>query len=570
MAKRYTTYERQRAVAQLVQERTSATVDELAEAFHVSTGTIRNDLKALNDDRSLVRVRGGAVARDGIDLRRLREERNSTNIGAKRRIARWAAEQVRDSDVIFLDGSTTVGHMVPYLQDRRNLTVVTSNLTAARALASDPSKTVILSGGVVRPDGASVTGAMGGELFKAVHIRVAFVSCTAFSLEAGPMEADVNEVQLKQHVVASSTQTVVLADASKFAAAGVLPFTAIDRVHHVVTDEALEGEILTRLRGSGITVTIAGANSTHSLLPLRESERRWRIGFANLSEEIPFAVDVRHSIQRAAKDRQNIDLVIADNALDGDTALQVARSLAEEEIDLLIEYQIDAEANNRIIHGFQERGIPVIALDIPMVGATYFGTDNYRAGRVAGIALAKWIQRHWKGKLDYIFVLEERRAGPLPAARIQGQRAGLEEELPAAKNAHATVLDSGNTTEVSRAEVLRALGELPGDGKLAVISFNADAALGARHAVGELGWDGNAAIVGQGADRLLRDELRTGKSPIIGSSDFRVDNYGEGILRLALKILNHEAVPPAVYVEPIFVTSENVDDYYPNEAAPTI
>lgn len=570
MAKRYTTYERQRAVAQLVQERTSATVDELAEAFEVSTGTIRNDLKALHDDRLLVRVRGGAVARDGIDPRRLREERSSTNIDAKRRIARWAAEQVRDNDVIFLDGSTTVGHMVPYLQDRRNLTVVTSNLAAARALASDASKTVILTGGVVRPDGASVTGSMGGEMFKAVHIRAAFVSCTAFSLDAGPMEADVNEVHLKQRVVAASTQNVVLADATKFTAAGVLPFTTIDRVHHVVTDDELESETLKRLRANGITVTIAGTDSTQSLLPLRESVRRWRIGFANLSEKIPFAVDVRHSIERAARDRQNIDLVIADNALDGETALQVARSLAEQEIDLLIEYQIDAEANNRIIHGFQERGIPVIALDIPMVGATYFGTDNYRAGRIAGIALAKWIQRHWHGHLDYVFVLEERRAGPLPAARIQGQRTGLEEELPAAKHAHATVLDSGNTTAVSRAEVRRALGNLPARGKLAIISFNGDAALGARQAVTELEWDSDVAIVGQGADRALRDELRTGKSPIIGASDFRVESYGEGILRLALRILNEETVPPAVYVEPVFVTAENVDDYYPDEAAAAV
>ena len=36
---------------------------------------------------------------------------------------------------------------------------------------------------------------------------------------------------------------------------------------------------------------------------------------------------------------------------------------------------------------FQRAGIPVIAVDIPLPGATFFGADNYRAGRMAGEAL---------------------------------------------------------------------------------------------------------------------------------------------------------------------------------------
>jgi ribose transport system substrate-binding protein len=32
---------------------------------------------------------------------------------------------------------------------------------------------------------------------------------------------------------------------------------------------------------------------------------------------------------------------------------------------------------------FRAAGIPVITVDIPMVGATYFGADNYRAGHMA-------------------------------------------------------------------------------------------------------------------------------------------------------------------------------------------
>ena len=58
----------------------------------------------------------------------------------------------------------------------------------------------------------------------------------------------------------------------------------------------------------------------------------------------------------------------------------------------MIEYQIDEQAGSRIMDYFRQAGIPVIAVDIPMVGATFFGVDNYRAGYLAGVALGDWTQ----------------------------------------------------------------------------------------------------------------------------------------------------------------------------------
>ena len=63
-----------------------------------------------------------------------------------------------------------------------------------------------------------------------------------------------------------------------------------------------------------------------------------------------------------------------------------------------------------------------------MVGATFFGVDNYRAGHMAGAALgAVGAAESWNGRIDQLLVLEEPRAGSLPEARIQGQLDGLQE-----------------------------------------------------------------------------------------------------------------------------------------------
>jgi ABC-type sugar transport system substrate-binding protein len=47
------------------------------------------------------------------------------------------------------------------------------------------------------------------------------------------------------------------------------------------------------------------------------SSVRVKIGFANITEDIPFAVRVREGIERAAKAAGNLDLLVMNNRLDG-------------------------------------------------------------------------------------------------------------------------------------------------------------------------------------------------------------------------------------------------------------
>src|SRR5436853_156405 len=54
------------------------------------------------------------------------------------------------------------------------------------------------------------------------------------------------------------------------------------------------------------------------------SGSRYKIGFANIAEDFPFAVRVREGIERAAKEAGNIDLVVMNNRMDGQTALNNA------------------------------------------------------------------------------------------------------------------------------------------------------------------------------------------------------------------------------------------------------
>jgi ribose transport system substrate-binding protein len=181
---------------------------------------------------------------------------------------------------------------------------------------------------------------------------------------------------------------------------------------------------------------------------------------------------------------------------------------------------------------------------------------------MAGRALGEWVAKEWNGRIDHLLVLEEPRAGSLPEARIQGQLDGLQEVLGEITAERTHYIDCGNTTEISEKGVAEALQNMPDSHHIAIISFNDEAAFGALQAARNANREKDVVTVGQGADRLIRREIRNPNSRLIGSTAYMPERYGERLMELALKILNGESVPPAVYIDHVLVNAENIDKFY--------
>ncbi|CAG0927161.1 putative HTH-type transcriptional regulator YdjF [Thermoflexales bacterium] len=553
-----TTFERQQRLTEIIRQQPGIRVPELARLLSVSEGTVRNDLRALDRAGQLKRVRGGAIAdkHGGAAQNPVFIARARVSEEAKRRIARWAAELVEDGDTLLFDASTTVYYLAEFLKDRRNLTVVTNGLEIARSLAQNSSNNVILLGGLMRADGTSVSGTLSHKLLEDLYIKTAFLSCTGITLETGLMEVYLDEAQLKRKMIQVAGSVVALIDSSKFGKIDLTPFAALDQITHIFTDSDLDPQWVPQLQKFPLSLTVCSASTITAYQPHGRETRHYRLGFANLTEDSPFCIDVRRGLERAAHEAGNIDLIIADNQLNGERAVEIADQFVQQNLDLVIEYQIDAQAGNRIMDRYRQAGIPVIAVDIPLIGATFFGVDNYRAGYLAGAALGEWIQCTWGGQLDRLIVLEEPRAGALPGSRIQGMLEGVHAsigEIPADKR---IPLNSGNTGEVSEAQMAEVLKRFPDLHRLAVMAFNDDAAMGALAAARKLQRENDLIIVGQGADRRVREELKKNDTRLIGSTAYQPEQYGEKIIPLALKILRGEPVPPAVYLEHTFVSAE--------------
>src|SRR6516225_4537614 len=192
---------------------------------------------------------------------------------------------------------------------------------------------------------------------------------------------------------------------------------------------------------------LAGALAC-SLTPVQAADRRFKIALANLDETPRVTLEglgftsaaVRNSFELAARTRP-VDMVYFDNAGDPARAIANAEAAIAAKVDLLIEYNSDADANAEIARRLAIAGISALALVDPLPGAPLYGPDNRAAGRIAGDALGAFARENWPGE-RVLGVLIGDLAGPSAAIkdRIQGITEGVHESLPTLQLA---ALDTG-------------------------------------------------------------------------------------------------------------------------------
>ena len=305
-------------------------------------------------------------------------------------------------------------------------------------------------------------------------------------------------------------------------------------------------------------------NNRYRLTAEIRRRKKYRIGYAAQGQDSSFAREVHTGLLRAA-DRAQIELVVLDNRYQPKIALRNAELLIKERVDLVIEFQTDEAVAPAIASAYQQAGIPMIAIDIPHPGATYFGANNYEAGLLAGRHLARWAKQHWSGQADEILLLELARAGSLPAARVRGIVAGIRDLLHDAASWPVVPIDADGQFKTALERVRRHL-RVTKSRRILVGAANDPSALGAARAFQEAGRSETCAIVGQNAEPDARAELRQPRTPLIASVGYFPERYGDGLVRLALEILGRRPVAPAMFVKHQIVTKENVDHLYPNDA----
>ncbi len=209
-------------------------ISYLKNALNVSEMTIRRDLKKLEKDHGLVRVLGGARSIPNGTYEAPVDKRCLVHADEKDKIAAYAATMIQKGDTLFMDASSTIYAMVPYLNEE--ITVITNNISICTRLKENEKIHVILLGGSLRRSALSLVGQETVNMIEHYYVDKAFLSSKSVASEFGIYDATADEAEVKKAMMRSSRETYFLVDHYKLESRAFYKVCNLTEVTGLITD----------------------------------------------------------------------------------------------------------------------------------------------------------------------------------------------------------------------------------------------------------------------------------------------------------------------------------------------
>ena len=186
---------RKEEILKSIKQRDISYIKDLAAELNISLSTVRRDVAALEQEGSVIVMRGGAVKYKAEDFDEPVVKKKLIHSEEKEIIARKAAALVEDGDCVYVDSGTTTVGMLKYLQGK--------------------NAKCILLGGEVRDDLESVLGALTEKMISDMYFDKAFIGANGYIPDGGIYTYDDREARKKVIVKDHSKVVYVLMDTSK-------------------------------------------------------------------------------------------------------------------------------------------------------------------------------------------------------------------------------------------------------------------------------------------------------------------------------------------------------------------
>lgn len=217
----------------------------LRELLFCSTSTLRRELISLEKEGLIRRYRGGVVLeveRNHVISTRYRE---NVMIKEKEYIAEIASTFIGPGMSLFIDSSSTVKALLPYLSTLSNSVIITNGLRAAYELLHicQSDTKVYMVGGEAIKDAESVVGDYGNEFLHLFHIDLCLLSSTGIDLE-GIYEANFAQALFKKKLMTLAEKSLLLVDHTKFGKKHAYRFSDLHSFESIITNEEPEKSYL--------------------------------------------------------------------------------------------------------------------------------------------------------------------------------------------------------------------------------------------------------------------------------------------------------------------------------------
>ena len=214
--------DRRRKIHETLKERHNISINELCDMFGVSKNTIRRDIADLEEKGIIEKVYGGIVlAETPDDAPEPFAFREARNLAAK----------------IYIDSGTTTVHMIPYLLERKRLTIVTASVHVINMAASYNRLNVISTGGTFYAPSMAFVGPQVIECLHRYNVTKAFLASTGLSIKHGATNTSPLECEIKQCMMHKDCPHFLLVDSSKFDHATLMSYAPLKDLDYIITNE---------------------------------------------------------------------------------------------------------------------------------------------------------------------------------------------------------------------------------------------------------------------------------------------------------------------------------------------
>ncbi|OOE57182.1 XRE family transcriptional regulator [Salinivibrio sp. ML323] len=252
MSKR-NTQQRRHTIVTLLTAQGQVSVDALSQRFETSEVTIRKDLAELEKNGLLLRRYGGAVP---VPQEMVSE--HAVKVSKKKQsIADAAAARIRDHNRIVVDSGTTTAALIPLLDKKRGLVVMTNSLQVANAIRElEHEPTLLMTGGTWDTHSESFQGLVAEQTLRAYDFDQLFVGADGIDVARGT--TTFNEMTGLTRVMAEVAREVVVMIESEKIGRRIpnleLAWSSIDTL---ITDSLLDDDLKHAIEQNGTDVICA-------------------------------------------------------------------------------------------------------------------------------------------------------------------------------------------------------------------------------------------------------------------------------------------------------------------------
>lgn len=262
------TQQRHKEIVRLLEECGSVKTSTLCDLLKASRETVRRDLEALEKQKKLQRIHGGAMKLETGNASGLYtsfQQRENMNMEAKAAIAQEAVKYISPGQAIALDcGTTGLALAREIKKNFTSLTVVTNSLAVANELTDAEGITLVLTGGIYNREERGFLTDMAMLILSRINIDIFFLTICGISLNRGITYQRMNDLAIQAKLMETSKKTVVITDSSKLGVNSLAWMCGIEEIDMIITDSLAPATTIQAFEQSGIKVVISNIRKEDS------------------------------------------------------------------------------------------------------------------------------------------------------------------------------------------------------------------------------------------------------------------------------------------------------------------